>query len=264
LLSDDEITYSDRVDCIVHCAGIVHFRDAGIKNETMALKVASFARGRGIPVYFASTAFLYRPPAADAPFRNAYEEDKHRAEEVIRASGVPHAVLRPSVLSGSTQDGRLRNYSGYYLLAKAFLEAAGAAKAQGRALRFPNMGGHSDLVPVDQVATHITDRVEAGRLGMSYITNPDPPAANWLLAETLDYFGIADTVDIVDVPFDDFATLALTEEEARLYTFASHFSPYWTMTYRFPDSVCTENLIDRAYLTRTLEAFAKDTQHGYA
>src|SRR3990167_9878206 len=38
LLSDEELKFSGSADCIVHCAGNIHFRAAGDSNEKMTTK----------------------------------------------------------------------------------------------------------------------------------------------------------------------------------------------------------------------------------
>jgi len=255
LLEPTGIAYSKPIDCIVHCAGNVHFRDADDKNQQMMRQVITLARQHHVPVHFVSTAFVFRPKGTTAGFNNNYEQDKYQAEELLRTSGVPHSILRPSILTGNSETGVLRNFTGYYLIVKAFLRAVEAACAQSRSVRFPNMMGRSDVVPVDQAAERVGEIVSHGRLETIYITNPEPPAANWMLSETLGFFGLQDWVKVIDIPFDEFGNEQLTDEEAALYRYAQNFKPYWSMDYRFPDSDCIENLIDSAYMNRALSVF---------
>ncbi len=264
LLEAEPILYDGTVDCIVHCAGDVRFKDAGDNNRRMMEQILRFARARQTPVHFVSTAFVYRPEGSVAGFTNAYEEDKLGAEEMLKASGLPHSILRPSVITGTTSTGVLKNYTGYYLIVNAFRTAVQTARAHGRKLRFPAMHGLSDMVPVDQVAFHVVDAVIGEETGLRYITNPEPPLASFVLAKTLAFLEFTDTVDVVDISFEEFGGLSHTEEEALLYRFANNFQRYWSQDYRFPASVCTENRIDERYLRRTLTAFLQDEHTRHA
>jgi nucleoside-diphosphate-sugar epimerase len=256
LVQGGEIDYGGEIDCIVHCAGDVHFRDAGNKNEQMMLSVIGFAKKLKVPIYAVSTAYVYKLPGKENTFNNAYEKDKSNAEKVLVSSGIPHTIFRPSILTGHSTTGEIQNFSGYYLIVRAFLSAVSNAQKQKRKLRFPKMYGESDMVPVDQAAKCIGMIVEEQRLGeMFYLTNPTPPHAAWILDETLDFYGIRNGVSIVDISFQDFGALDLTDEEAILYRFASNFNSYWSMEYKFPSSLCAQNLIDHDYLTRALTLF---------
>lgn len=262
LMAEGEIKFSGNVDSITHCAGVVSFRDAGDKNEQMVRKVVNLAGKLDVPVYFVSTAFVYKPSGNSGEFNNDYEKDKFNAEQLLIASNIPHTIFRPSVLTGDSQTGEMRNFSGYYLIVRAFLSAIYEAKAKNRTLRFPRMAGESDMVPVDQAAESIGQAIQENRRGILYVTNPTPPRSEWVLDETLNFYGIRDSVTIMDISFEEFGKLNLTDEEAALYRFASHFNPYWSMEYSFPQSVCTKNVIDHDYFTRALTFFRDSEHHG--
>lgn len=256
LACGETLVFRGTADCIVHCAGVVNFRNAGNANETMMRNVIDLAEAQKIPLYFVSTAFVYRPPGSRPDFNNSYEEDKYRAEQVLAASGVPHAIFRPSVLTGNSRTGSIQNFSGYYSLVRAFLFAVRDSALRNRTLRFPRMIGTSDMVPVDQAAEHIGQIVQEGKqLGILYVTNPAPPKSEWVLDETMNFYGVRDGVTVVDVSVEEYGKLDLTEEETKLYRFISHFSPYWSMKYDFPYSVCTDNLITKEYISVALGYF---------
>jgi dTDP-4-dehydrorhamnose reductase len=228
----------------------------------MMRRVITLAKELSVPVYFVSTAFIYRPDGS-TEFNNAYEKDKSNAERLLLESGLEYCIFRPSVLTGHSKTGSVRNFSGYYLVARAFVLAAQSAKARDRSLRFPRMRGESNIIPVDQVAKAIGEAVVSGARGTFYLTNTSAPQSEWVLKETLKFFGFQDDVIIEDVPFQDFVNLDLTPEEAALYTFSKHFSPYWSIEYSFPASICTENRIDHEYMKRALTFFRdSDNFHG--
>ena len=263
LTTDKEFTIPDTVDCIVHCAGNIHFRNTGSTNEAMMRTLTKLAKSSKIPIYFVSTAFIYRPPGMKVIFNNNYELDKFQAEQVLISSKVPHAILRPSVLVGNSKTGQTQNFSGYYSIVKGFLEAVDSARKKGKKLRFPNLPGKSDLVTVDQAAYCIVDIVQNEKLELLYITNHNPPPASWVLDETLNFFKVSDNVSILNITFEDYGKMDLSDEERRLHSFCMHFNPYWTINYNFPATMCSENLINHEYLSRTLSYFANSNPTKY-
>jgi dTDP-4-dehydrorhamnose reductase len=254
LTEETDIQLNQHIDAIIHCAGIVHFHKVHNQNDRMMQSIVKLSQKLDVPVYFTSTAFVYGGDTGRA-YNNAYEQDKARAEETLSASGVPHTIFRPGVLTGNSRTGEIQNFSGYYLIAEAVIRAARALKEKGQTLRFPTFPGISQIVPVDQAATAIGDAFEAGKRGTLYLTNPEPPSSEWLLHETLDFFDLTSWVSSVEMSFKDLTRLSLSEEEKTLYQYAEHFSPYWGMSYDFPPSALTENLIDRDYVFKILSFF---------
>src|SRR3989344_4022423 len=226
LTAGKDIEFSGNVDYIVHCAGVVHFRDAEDKNEQMMHAVIRLAEKLDVPVYFISTAFVYRALGTNIGFHNAYERDKSNAEELLRKSAICYGIFRPSVLTGHSYTGEIRNFSGFYL-----------------------------IVRVDQAAESIGKAIQENRLETLYITNPKPPRSEWVLDEVINFYNVRDSVKIMGISFEEFSTLDLTGEEVALHRFSSHFSTYWSTEYSFPPSVCTRNLVDHNYLTRVLKFF---------
>jgi thioester reductase-like protein len=78
----DDIQFYGTVDYIIHCAGIVHFREAGNKNEEMMVHVIALAHKLSAPIHFVSTAFVDRADGSDS-FNNHYEQDKFNAEQLL-------------------------------------------------------------------------------------------------------------------------------------------------------------------------------------
>ena len=261
-LAENDIDFLGDVDCIIHCAGIVHFREAHNKNEEMMHRIVVLAEKLNVPVHFVSTAFVYRPDGNTTSFNNRYEQDKFNAEQVLVKSGVPHSIFRPGVLTGHSHMGELRNFSGFYQIARAFVSAIQSAKIKNQALRFPRMLGESDMVPVDQAAAGIGKAICNNRLETLYVTNPAPPRSEWVLDETLRFFNLRDSVKILDVSFQEFGGLDLTEEEAALHRVSQHFSPYWSMDYAFPSSICEGNLITHDYMVKAL-TFFRDSENSH-
>ncbi len=255
-LTMDDIKISEDIDCIIHCAGVVHFQRAGNQNESMMRKIINFAKSKNIPIYHVSTAFVYRPDES-TNFNNSYESDKYNAECVLFESGIPNAIFRPSVLVGSSKDGAIRNFSGYYSIVEAFLDVIMVARTNKRIVRFPKMTGESNIVPIDIAADVIGRKILEGQRGTMYVTNSNPPSSMWMLGETLDFFQAGGDIKILDMTFEEFGTMDLTPEEERLYRFSKHFNPYWSTRLRFPETACPNFKIDHAYMGKILNYFQK-------
>jgi hypothetical protein len=140
------------------------------------------------------------------------------------------------------------------LLVARFLEAA---KASGEAkVRFPRLTGTSNMVPLDQAAGVICGVVTSNILDkLIYVTNPEPPEAQWVLDKTLDFFGVRDKFEFLDIPFSEYEQLDKTKAEEILYLLRKHFSSYWSLPYNFPKSSLDKNLITEEYIKKTLHSF---------
>lgn len=253
LMADEGLEFSGFADCIVHCAGNIQFLTSKNSNEKMIMKLIKLAKKMQIPLYLVSTAYTYRPPHVNQDLNNAYELDKFRAERALASSGLEYGIFKPSVLVGNSKSGVIQNYSGYYSIVKVFYVALNRSKKKGTKLRFPNLPGKSNMVPVDQAAFHIGNEVQNLTLRSLYITNPDPPVASWVLRETLDFFNLSEIIDLVELSFEQYGKLELTNEEQDLYELIKHYYSYWSIAYEFPKSICKENLINHEYLFRTLK-----------
>jgi thioester reductase-like protein len=212
------------------------------------------AKDLDVPIYYISTAFLWSKSANQEKTRNAYEKDKSYSEKLLQDSNIRHTIFRPSVLVGNSVTGKLINWTGYYLLVSKFWQVA---KTAGRnRIKFPILVGTSNMMPVNQVAEDIVQTVMSFKLNeLIYVTNPEPPDAQWVLETTLDFLGIRDKFEFQAMSFSDFEKIARTNEEEILYQTGKHFSPYWALPYNFPTSICRENLITKEYLDKTLREF---------
>jgi nucleoside-diphosphate-sugar epimerase len=255
-LTQEDLTYYDKdITCIIHCAGDVSFNNKDHNNERMIKKVASFAKTKNLPLYYISTAFTSRQKENAHSFNNNYEEDKYRSEDYLQEVGIDYAIFRPSVLIGNSGSGYIRQFTAFYSLTGKFIKMGLISKAKGNMLRFPEMNGKSDMVPVDQAAKCIVDGVEKQMRGTYFITNPKPPDSSWVLRETMYFAGLSDVIQPVKYPFADFGQLNLSVEERNLYEFSKHYAPYWSMKYSFPSTLCKKNFINRQFLKIAIEYF---------
>jgi len=148
-------------DLIIHCAATVRF---DLDDETYrrvntggAANAAEFAHSGDMPILHVSTAYvcgtrggviLESDHLPDKGFANGYEASKASAEKLIRASGAPFAIARPSIVVGESRSGMIRQFDTTYAAFKLI--------AEGRVRHMPARSGATlDFVPLDHVAAGI-------------------------------------------------------------------------------------------------------------
>ncbi|MEU5592868.1 SDR family oxidoreductase [Streptomyces sp. NPDC020298] len=165
-LTDDDRRLAATADRIVHCAAVTDF---GLPDErydrvnvTGTQNVLDLALAGRIPLVHVSTAYVCgerdgtaREDELDVGQRpgNGYEKSKLTAETVIHKAardGLPVAVVRPSIVTGATRTGRVRDFRTIYPVLRVL--------TRGLVRTVP---GHYDavldLVPVDRVADLVTE-----------------------------------------------------------------------------------------------------------
>ena len=105
-------------------------------------------------LYHVSTAFVHTKVDGDRG-RTAigYASSKRAAEEIVRSSGVPHVILRPSVVIGDSATGEIAAFQGLHQV------VAGLFAGLVPMIPF-DPGWPIDFVPVDVVADAIACLVE--------------------------------------------------------------------------------------------------------
>jgi len=160
-LSSDELDIDmTDVTAIVHCAADVRF-DLPIE-EARAINVEGVRRLLGLArraphlerFVHVSTAYVggthegrFNESDLDVGqgFRNSYEQSKFEAEQVVRASGLPVRVVRPSIVVGESTTGWTSSFNVLYPPLRAL--------ARGLVSRVPaDPQAIVDVVPVDHVA----------------------------------------------------------------------------------------------------------------
>jgi uncharacterized protein YbjT (DUF2867 family) len=90
-------------DAVVHLVGIIvetgrqTFQRVHVEGTRQVLAAA---RGAGTPRFIHMSALGARPDPTATP----YHRTKAAAEELVRASGLPHVILRPALIAGSGND----------------------------------------------------------------------------------------------------------------------------------------------------------------
>ncbi|GGO03320.1 ketoreductase [Microbispora rosea subsp. aerata] len=152
-----------RIDAIIHCAAVTSF-GAG-KSETDDInvrgtgEVIALAQRAGVPLHHVSTAFVARTELARDNGSSArpefYLDSKRAAERLVRDSGVPATVIRPSVVIGDSVTGRISQFQGLHGI-------AGAVFKNALPLLPLEPGSRVDFLPQDVVARAIAGLLRAG------------------------------------------------------------------------------------------------------
>jgi len=152
---------TDEVDLILHAAAVTEFgypsavyERTNVEGTRQILRMAT--SGRKIPVLYVSTAyvcgFLRGRVSEDKlhlpkRFGNFYENSKFRAESYVRAealNGLPTIIVRPSIVVGASNDGRIREFKNIYPALKVL--------TGGKVTSIPGQPAATlDLVPWDYV-----------------------------------------------------------------------------------------------------------------
>ena len=161
-LGDRRAALAAEVGTVVHSAASVAFdlpldesRAINVEGTRNVLALAAEAPGLERVVHV-STAYVAgarrghvaEDDAGHGPFRNAYEQSKREAEDLVRASGLPATVLRPSIVAGERRTGWTASFNVLYVPVRAF--AAGALPVLPGRRR-----ARVDVVSVDYVADAI-------------------------------------------------------------------------------------------------------------
>ena len=147
-----------RVNAVIHCAAVTDFNrtDGSLEATNIAgtEQVAAFAAAANAVLYHVSTAFVHTTVDGDRG-RTAigYASSKSAAEQVVRFSGVPYVIFRPSVVIGNSVTGEIAAFQGLHQV------VAGLFAGIVPMIPF-DPGWPINFVPVDVVADAIACVVE--------------------------------------------------------------------------------------------------------
>ena len=148
------------VDLVIHSAAITAFDAAPEAYRAVNIDgtghAIALARAAGAGLLHVSTAYVcgtrdgvISESSVGSDFVNGYEASKAAGEALVRASGLPFAIARPSVVVGASADGAISRFENIYMIFKLI--------AEGRVRTLPGAPGASlDLVPIDHVCAGIT------------------------------------------------------------------------------------------------------------
>jgi long-chain acyl-CoA synthetase len=182
------------ISAVVHCAASISFtlpideaRRINVDGTREVVGLALDAQERGALERFVhvSTAYvagdrngLVNEHDGDVGqgFRNTYERTKLEAEEVVRDSGLPAAIVRPSIIVGDSVTGWTQAFNVVYWPLQAF--------ARGLFPTVPaDPGARVDIVPVDIVADALLELLSGPvRGGAFHVVSGDRAPTNKRMA----------------------------------------------------------------------------------
>lgn len=154
-------------DCILHMAADVRWNQpsdlALARNAEPTARLVRCAQDCAPDLrrfVHMSTAFVACPPtelrtsysiaSGGSTFNNSYEFSKAMAEEIVRGSGLPWSIVRPSLVVGDSATGEIGSFNGVYSLMKAYARGLLPFVAG-------NPNSYVDIVPVDLVAEAVVE-----------------------------------------------------------------------------------------------------------
>jgi len=203
-LRDRRDLLAERVSEIVHCAASVSFelelraaRQINVEGTRRVLEFAErcHARGGVRRLSHVSTAYVAGEHAGafneddldvGQCFRNAYEQSKFEAEQVIAdaRAQLPITVLRPSIVVGERDSGWTTSFNVLYWPLRAFAHGAYVALPARR-------NAPVDVVPVDYVADAIFALSQA----------PEAEGATYHLTAGADATTVGELVELASTRF---------------------------------------------------------------
>lgn len=105
-------------DCIIHTAAVTDFSESeelinstNVRGLANMLELAEMAE---VPFYYISTAFAYSHNRTSGLPENAYSISKREGERLVRESGLPSVIIRPSIVIGDSTSGSIARFQGIY------------------------------------------------------------------------------------------------------------------------------------------------------
>lgn len=269
---------------IINCAGVLEFGEefGELNHQVNVLGTSSLlhlAESLRIPFAHFSTAYiagrrqgrvLESEIDVGQEFHNPYELSKCRAEARVRAwavrTGLDAFVLRPSIVVGDSQDGRIVNFDGLYSILRVLDSVAGIVGTKDfRVLGDAHVT--KNFVPADYVARAAWHIIARAAPGTYHLTNPRPMPLATLRDILAELFAIPGA-RFVDK--EAFQSKPADRLERAYQKSASVYAPYLATEPIFDRTRADVALtdchagipeMDLAFF-RTLLAFARDTHWG--
>lgn|SRR6185312_2490535 len=175
-----------RIDCIVHAAAITDFHKPEAKimraNVHSLENVFELAAAAKAPLYHFSTAFVRPTRAAATEDELAYALSKREGERLVRESGLPAVILRPSIVIGDSASGVIARFQGFHSILGGVLDGFLPIVPASR-------NAFIDCIPQDVVAEVTLALIAEGRIGGEYwITSGERALTTTRICEILEKF----------------------------------------------------------------------------
>ncbi len=154
-----------RVDCIVHAAAITDFHkpDCTIMqtNVHSLANIFELAVAARAPLYHFRTAFVRPTQTSGTKDELAYAVSKREGERLVRESGLPAVILRPSIVIGDSASGAIARFQGFHTIVGGVLDGFLPIVPASR-------NAFIDCIPQDVVAEVTLALIAEGRTGGEY------------------------------------------------------------------------------------------------
>ena len=223
------------VDLVIHAAASLKFADRDEEeirriNVDGTANLLAMAAELGVRRFcHVSTAYVAGkrtgivsesdPLPTDSELNNAYERSKVDGEVLVNGSGIPHQIVRPSIVIGHSSTLAATSFSGLYgLLDEVRRFKVKVAERLGHLLSLRGVrvlaegDAEINLIPVDLVSQSIVRIALNGNDSTVYhLANGTPPTAGMCL-------GVG--FEVLDLPHPEFVTResSLNELDRRLQT----------------------------------------------
>lgn len=222
----DLASFQDAFDGVLHMAGLYDLRvareDAFLANVIGTHTALAIAEKARIPVFvhISTVAATMNLPqqtspvqpgqfSPDGPFPDPYAESKIHAEKLVRSwpGEFPKVriILRPGILVGDTEEGRIQRIDGPYHAIDAFRRMIRVLRSWRGPLILPGrVEDRIPLTPVDRAAWAIVNLTQAaltqGERGLAslFIAPPRGPTARELYTSILNHLDLDLEVRLID------------------------------------------------------------------
>jgi uncharacterized protein len=250
------------VDAVFHCAAALDFSESASPllqeiNVHGTVRVAQWAKSWSACLVHLSTAYvagarrdmaLEHESNVGQTFHNPYEQTKCQAEQCLQAwqtrTGLPLTILRPGIVVGDSEQGRIVNFDGLYTLMRFFNTVApslGARRFRATACAQAT----KNVVPVDWVAQAAWSLLQRGRTGTYHLTHAQPVT----MEQLKNWF-----VELFDVPGGELVAAGVfdndppTRLEETFHKAAASYLPYLAEEPVFDRTHMEQALRERAFI----------------
>jgi nucleoside-diphosphate-sugar epimerase len=164
-------------------------------------------------------------------WHNSYEHSKYESEKLVRSSGIPFTIYRPSIIVGRSTDGKIRKPLAFYFI----LEFLAVLKERNCAKKHVELSDWLDMplrmhakvtdtiffVPIDYISNVITHVFPMPAVGKTYHLTGNSPVSTQGIEEA-----ISQTLKVKNVTLVDELPNP-TMDEKLLHRFLGEFLPYF-------------------------------------
>ena len=241
----------NNIDAIYHCAADVnlgrdtdgHTFNINFNGTKTLLEIAKELKVKAF--HYVSTAYvagktsgkIMEGPSPATDWNNAYEKSKFESEAIVRSSGIPFTIHRPSIIVGNSTDGRIRKPLAFYfileflavikerLCAKKNYDPSAMLDMSLRMLAYPSDSVF--FVPIDYVTKVSSALFSQPCENKTYHITGNSPVSTSAIEAAIKHALRVENVRIQEVVENP------TMDEKLLHRFLGEFLPYFSSTAIF-------------------------------